>query len=109
MRRGFRPAAWILLALAVLAVGVIVPVAALRAHGTTEFNRWVGLANVAAVSLAAGSLILTFWNKITASVTRLDESDNGQERGLGELIRCRLRFLVRRSERISGRSFRRAR
>ena len=88
MRRGFRTAAWILLALAVLAVGVIVPVAALRAHGTTEFNRWVGLANVAAVSLAAGGLILTFWNKITASVTRLTRSDNGQEpQASGELIR----------------------
>ena len=76
MRRGVRSAAWILLALAVLAVAVIVPVGALRAHGTEEFNRWVGLATVAAVPLAAGALILMFWNKITASVTRLTRSDN---------------------------------
>lgn len=90
MRRGFRAAAWILLALAVLAVGVMVPVDALRAHGTAEFNRWVGLANVAAVPLAAGGLILMFWNKITVSVTRLRKSDKGQERqASGELIRVR--------------------
>ena len=68
MRRGVRAAAWILLALAVLAVAVIVPVGALRAHGTEEFNRWVGLATVAAVPLAAGAFILMFWSKITVSV-----------------------------------------
>lgn len=77
MRRGVRAAAWVLLALAVLAVAVIVPVGALRAHDTEEFNRWVGLATVAAVPLAAGALILMFWPKITASVTRLTRSDNG--------------------------------
>lgn len=77
MRRGVRAAAWILLALAVLAVAVIVPVGALRAHGTGAFNRWVGFATVAAVPLAACALILMFWNKITASVTRLTRSDNG--------------------------------
>ena len=54
VRRGVRVAAWMLLALAVLAVAVIVPVGALRAHDTEEFNRWVGLATVAAVPLAAG-------------------------------------------------------
>jgi len=77
LRRGVRAATWILLALAVLAVAVIVPVGALRAHSTEEFNRWVGLATVAAVPLAAGAFILMFWNKITASVTRLMRSDNG--------------------------------
>lgn len=77
MRRGVRAAAWILLALAVLAVAVIVPVGALRARSTEEFDRWVGLATVAAVPLAAGAFILMFWNKITSSVTRLTGSDSG--------------------------------
>jgi hypothetical protein len=77
VRRRVRAAAWMLLALAVLAVAVIVPVGALRAHSTEEFNRWVGLATVAAVPLAAGAFILMFWNKITASVTRLTRRDNG--------------------------------
>ena len=76
MRRGFRAVAWILLAMAVLAVAVIVPVGALCAHDTEEFNRWVGLATVAAVPLTAGGLILMFWDKITASLARLTRSDS---------------------------------
>ena len=97
MKRGFRIGAWILLALAVLAVAVIVPVGALRAHGTTAFNWCVGLATVAAVPLAAGGLVLMFWSKVTASVTRLTRSENGEvqarhplddgERQADELIR----------------------
>ena len=79
VKRGFRVAAWILLALAVLAIAVIVLVGALRAHGTEEFNRWVGLATVAAVPLAAGGLILMFWDKITASAARLTRSDDSGE------------------------------
>ena len=77
MRRGVRAAALILLALGVVAVAVIVPAGALRAHGTDEFNRWVGLAAVATVPLASLPLILMFWNKIIASLTRLTNSDNG--------------------------------
>jgi hypothetical protein len=44
VRWAFRAAAWMLLTLAVLAVAVIVPAGALRAHGTAEFNRWASLA-----------------------------------------------------------------
>ena len=72
------PLAWFLLVLAVVAVAVTVSVGALWAHGTEEFNRWVGLATVAAVPLTAGGLILMFWDKITASLTLVDRSDHTQ-------------------------------
>lgn len=80
MRTGFRAVGWILLALAVLAVAVTVSVGALRAHGATEFNRWVGWATVAAVPLAAAGVLLLLWDKITGSLARSKMSpDNGQE------------------------------
>ena len=53
VRRGFRSAGWILLALAVLALAVTISAGALRAHSAAEFSRWVGWATVAAVPLAA--------------------------------------------------------
>ena len=79
MRRWFRTAAWGLLALAVLAVAVIVSVGALRAHGTAEFNRWVGLATVAAVPLAAGALLLMLLDKILARAGWLTSGAHAEE------------------------------
>jgi hypothetical protein len=79
VRRGFRVAAWTLLLLAVLAVAVIVSIGALQAHGTRDFNHWVGLATVAAVPLAACGIMLMVWGKINASGARLTTGDNGQD------------------------------
>ncbi len=70
MRRGFSAAGWILLALAVLVLAVTVSVGALQAHGTPEFNRWVGWATVAAVPLGAAGILLLLWAKITGSLVR---------------------------------------
>jgi NACHT domain len=55
---------WGLVALAVVAVAVIVTVGGLRAHGPDAFNRWVGLATIAALPLTALGVLLVLWDKI---------------------------------------------
>jgi hypothetical protein len=96
VRRGFRAAGWVLLALAVLALAVTVSVGALRAHGAAEFSRWVGWATVAAVPLAAAGVLLLLWDKIKGSLARPkigdDNSEGAQARGLR---RQRMRLLPR--------------
>ncbi len=64
-----------MLALVILAVAL--PVRALTVHGTTEFNWWVGLANVAAFSTGAIGLALTVWDKFA-------ERDHTRDLGLNE-------------------------
>ena len=83
MRRGFRSAGWILLALAVLALAVTISAGALRAHSAAEFNRWVGWATVAAVPLAAAGVLLLLWDKIAASLTRPKISDDNNQKVSG--------------------------
>jgi Tfp pilus assembly protein PilF len=83
VQRGLRVAVWALFLLATLALAVIVPVEALRAHGTEGFDRWVGWAAIAVVPLTAGVLVLTFSDKIIASLTH-QRDDQDQRRSQSE-------------------------
>src|SRR5690348_9660032 len=74
MQRRVRAAGWGLLALAVVSVAGVVTAGALRAHGNSAFNRWVGWATIAAVPLTAVGVVLVLWEKIARGAT-LDETN----------------------------------
>ena len=88
MRRYFRLAGWVLLAVAMLSVAVIVPVGALRAGGAAEFNRWVGWATVAALPVAAVGVILVLWDKIGGRAARQEMSAADAENELAAVVLC---------------------
>jgi NACHT domain len=62
---GLRGFGWLLLGLAAVAVAVLVVAGALWARDAAQFNRWVGLATVAAVPIAASGVVLAIRDKIT--------------------------------------------
>lgn len=64
-RRRLRGCGWLLLGLAVAGVAVLVVAGALRARDAAQFNRWVGLATVIAVPIAAIGVVLAASEKIT--------------------------------------------
>lgn len=64
MLRKAHTVGWGLLGLAVVVAAVVVTVGALRAHGDTAFNRWVGWATVAALPIAALGVVVVLWDKI---------------------------------------------
>ena len=66
MRRRFA-IGWGLVAVGVIVVSVLVTSGAIRAHGQTAFNRWVGWATIVAVPFAAIGIVLVIFEKIARS------------------------------------------
>lgn len=77
---------WGLVALAVVAVAVIVTVGGLRAHGADAFNRWVGLATIAAVPLTALGVLLVLWDKIRGTSGTPQGDGAGTEDDLAAVV-----------------------
>jgi hypothetical protein len=67
MQRRIRVGGWRLLALATVLVAVIVVVGALMSRDTSEFNKWVGLATVAALPVAVLGVLATWVSSLPAA------------------------------------------
>jgi hypothetical protein len=67
MRQRLRITGWYILGLSLVAASVILIVGAVKAHGDSAFNRWVGWATVLAVPVAAIGVLLVVWDKISKS------------------------------------------
>lgn len=101
MRTRVRAAGWALTALGVIALTVIVPLGAMRAHGDEAFNRWGIWATIAAVPLAALGVLLALLDKITGS---RDESALDSRKVENELAAAVLHEAQEARSRLIGRS-----
>lgn len=76
----------VLIILAVVIPAVIIPAAALYTQNRTQFNRWVGLANVAALPIAALGVLLAVLDKFAQRDRMRDLSPSETENELAAVV-----------------------